>query len=130
MQRVYDFLKKVHTYYLATVEGDQPRVRPFGTIAMFEDKLYFQTGLIKNVAKQLGENPKFEICAYDGNAWIRISGEAILDERIEAQEHMLEENPGLRNMYKPGDGNTAVYWIKNGVAVLSSFSADPVTIEF
>ncbi len=130
MQRVYDFLKKVHTYYLATVDGDQPRVRPFGTIDMFEGKLYFQTGLVKDVAKQLLANPKFEICAYDGSAWIRVCGEAVLDERIEAQQHMLDENPGLKNMYKAGDGNTAVFCIKNGTAVISSFSAEPVTIEF
>lgn len=130
MQRVYDFLKKVHTYYLATVDGDQPRVRPFGTIDIFEDKLYFQTGLVKDVAKQLIANPKFEICAYDGGSWIRICGEAILDERIEPQQHMLDENPNLKNMYKAGDGNTAVFYIKNGTAVISSFTAEPVTIEF
>ena len=130
MQRVHDFLKEAKTYYLATVEGDQPRVRPFGTITIFEGKLYFQTGLIKKVAKQLEENPKFEICAMKGGEWIRVSGEAVLDERIEAQQHMLDENPGLQRMYKAGDGNTAVYWIKNGVAVISSYPADPVTIEF
>ncbi|MBP0970114.1 MAG: pyridoxamine 5'-phosphate oxidase family protein [Oscillospiraceae bacterium] len=130
MKRVYDFLKEARTYYLATVEGDQPRVRPFGTIALFEDKLYFQTGLVKKVAKQLEENPKFEICAMKGGEWIRVSGEAVLDERPEAQQHMLDEHPNLKNMYSVGDGNTAVYWIKNGVAVISSYTADPVTIEF
>ena len=76
------------------------------------------------------KNPKFEICATKGGEWIRVSGEAVLDERIEAQQHMLDENPGLQRMYKAGDGNTAVYWIKNGVAVISSYTADPVTIEF
>ena len=111
MKRVYDFLKEARTYYLATVEGDQPRVRPFGTIALFEDKLYFQTGLVKKVAKQLEENPKFEICAMKGGEWIRVSGEAVLDERPEAQQHMLDEHPNLKNMYSVGDGNTAVYWI-------------------
>lgn len=130
MQRVYDFLKEAKTYYLATVEGDQPRVRPFGTIDLFEGKLYFQTGLVKNVAKQLEENPKFEICAMKGGEWIRVCGEAVLDERPEAQQHMLDEHPNLKNMYSVGDGNTAVYWIRNGVAVISSFTADPVTIEF
>ncbi len=130
MKRVYDFLKQAKTYYLATVDGDQPRVRPFGTIDLFEDRLYFQTGLVKDVAKQLAANPKFEICAFDGGKWIRVSGEAVLDERIEAQQHMLDEHPSLKNMYKAGDGNTAVYWIKNGVAVISSFTEDPVRIEF
>lgn len=130
MQRVYDFLKKVHTYYLATTDGDQPRVRPFGTIDMFEGKLYFQTGLKKDVAKQLAADPKFEICAFDGEQWLRLSGEAVLDERIEPQQHMLDENPSLKRMYAAGDGNTAVYWIKNGKAVFSSFTKDPETIEF
>ena len=129
IEKVCTFLKEAGTYYLATADGDQPRVRPFGTAHIFEGKLYFQTGLVKDVAKQLQANPKFEICAYDGSEWIRICGEAVLDERIEAQEHMLDENPGLKNMYKAGDGNTAVFCIKNGVAVISSFTAEPVTIE-
>ena len=130
MERVYDFLKQCGTYYLATSENGQPHVRPFGTADIFEGKLYFQTGLIKKVAKQLEENPNFEICAMKGGEWIRVTGEAVLDERIEAQQHMLDETPGLQRMYKAGDGNTAVYWIKNGVAVISSYTADPVTIEF
>jgi len=130
MQRVYDFLKKAGTYYLATSENGQPRVRPFGTIDLFEGRLYFQTGLVKNVAKQLAADPRFEICAMAGGEWIRVCGEAVLDERVEAQQHMLDAYPNLKNMYKAGDGNTAVYWIRNGSATISSFTADPVVIDF
>lgn len=130
MNEVYEFLKKCGTYYLATVEGDQPRVRPFGTVDLFEGKLYFQTGLVKPVAKQLEANCKVEISGMTGGKWIRLSGEAVLDPRVEAQEHMLEAYPNLRNMYQPGDGNTAVYYLKNATAQICSFSDSPKTITF
>ena len=121
MKRAYDFLKEAKTYYLATVEGDQPRVRPFGTANIFEDKLYIQTGLKKAVAKQLLANPKAEICAFKGGKWIRIAGELILDERIEAQKSMLDAHPNLRGMYAEGDGNTAVFYFRNATATIESF---------
>lgn len=130
MKEVYTFLKKCGTYYIATVEGDQPRVRPFGTIDLFEDKLYFQTGLVKSVAKQLAANPRVELCGMVDGKWIRLSGEAVLDERVEAQEHMLDAYPNLRGMYQPGDGNTAVYYLKNATAQLCSFTEPPVDIKF
>ena len=130
MKEVYEFLKSCGTYYLATVEGDQPRVRPFGTVDLFEDKLYIQTGLVKPVAKQMAANPKVEISAMTGGKWIRLAAEAVLDERIEAQEHMLEAYPNLRGMYQPGDGNTAVYYLKNATAQICSFTEAPKVIEF
>lgn len=130
MKEVYEFLKKCGTYYIATVEGDQPRVRPFGTIDLFEDKLYFQTGLVKPVAKQLAANPRVELSGMVDGKWIRLSGEAVLDERVEAQEHMLDAYPNLRGMYQPGDGNTAVYYLKNATAQICSFTEPPVEIKF
>ncbi len=130
MKQVYDFIKKAGVYYLATVEGDQPRVRPFGTIDLFEDKLYIQTGKKKPVADQMKANPKVEISAMAGGKWIRISAEAVLDERIEAQEHMLDAYPDLKGMYQPGDGNTEVYYLKNATAQICSFTEPPVVIEF
>lgn len=130
MREVYDFLKAAGTYYLATVEGDQPRVRPFGTVAVFEDKLYIQTGLVKPVAKQMIANPKVEICAMYDNKWIRVAGEAILDENIEAQANMLEDYPNLKARYQPGDGNTAVFYLKNATATISSFTDGDKVIKF
>ncbi len=117
MKEVYQFLKSCGVYYLATVEGNQPRVRPFGTVDLFENKLYIQTGKVKAVAQQMKENPKVEISAMsqDGR-WIRIAAEAVLDENVEAQEHMLDAYPNLKAMYKAGDGNTEVYYLKNAVA--------------
>lgn len=129
LERVCGFLKEAGTYYLATVEGDQPRVRPFGTAHVFEDKLYFQTGLVKDVAKQILANPKVEICAFKDGTWLRVCGEAVLDERIEAQESMLEAYESLRRMYAPGDGNTAVFFLKNAKAVFASFTAAPETLD-
>ena len=129
MNDVFEFLKSAGTYYLATTEGDQPRVRPFGTIDVYDGHLAIQTGLVKDVAKQMLKNPKVEICAFKDGKWIRVSGEVELDERLEAQVHMLDNYPDLGNMYKPGDGNTAVFRFKSGKAVISSFTESPVVIE-
>lgn len=130
MKRVYDFLKKVGTYYLATTEGDQPRVRPFGTVNIFEDKLYIQTGKIKSVSKQLMKNPKVEICAFDGNEWIRVCGELIEDDRVSARKSMLDAYPELRNMYDENDTNTQVFYFKNACAIFYSFTHEPAEIKF
>ena len=131
MKEVYEFLKSCGVYYLATVEDDQPRVRPFGTIDLFEDKLYIQTGKVKPVAHQMKANPKVEISGMtkDGK-WIRLAAEAVLDERVEAQEHMLEGYPQLKAMYQPGDGNTEVYYLQNAVAQICSFTEAPKEIKF
>jgi uncharacterized pyridoxamine 5'-phosphate oxidase family protein len=130
MQEVYDFLKKAQTYYLATVENNQPRVRPFGTIDMFDGKLCIQTGKSKDVAKQIAANPKVEICAFDGGNWIRIQANAVEDPRREAKVHMLEAFPSLKDRYSADDDNTLVLALNNGVATISSFTAPPKEIKF
>lgn len=130
MKRVYDFLKDAGTYYLATVEGDQPRVRPFGTVNIFEDKLYIQTGKIKPVSKQIAGNPKVELCAFKDGAWLRVAGELVEDDRIEAKKSMLDAYPELRGMYDENDGNTQVFYFKNAVATFSSFTSAPETVNF
>ena len=131
MQEVYEFLKACGTYYLATVEGDQPRVRPFGTIDLFEGKLYIQTGKSKSVARQMTENPRVEISATapDGR-WIRVTAKAVLDDSLAAQEHMLDAYPQLKSMYQPGDGNTQVYALEDGQAQICSFTAPPRSLSF
>lgn len=130
MQKVCDFLKKVGTYYLATAEGDQPHVRPFGTAHIFEGKLYIQTGKKKPVAHQLAENPKAGICAFDGEKWLRVTGELVADDRVVAKKSMLDDYPELRAMYNENDDNTIVYYFKNATAVFSSFTAASETIHF
>ena len=130
MQRVHDFLKDAGTYYLATVEGDQPRVRPFGTVNIFEGKLYIQTGKVKPVSKQLAQNPKAEICAFKDGAWLRLSGELVEDDRMEARKSMLDAYPMLRGMYNENDGNTQVFYMYNAVATFSAFGKDSETVEF
>ena len=130
MQQVYNFLKSCGTYYIATVEGDQPRVRPFGTINLFENKLYIQSGHVKPFAQQIEANPKVEICAFNGKEWIRVSGILVEDTRIEAKKSMLDAYPELRSMYDENDENTAVYYIKDGKATISSFTAKPVEVDF
>lgn len=130
MKRVYEFLKNAGTYYLATVEGDQPRVRPFGTVDIFEDKLYIQTGKSKDVSKQIQANPKVEICAFHGGKWIRVSGTLARDDRREAKEHMLENYPNLKAMYSADDDNTEVLYFTNAAAVIASFTEEPVLINF
>ena len=130
MQKVHDFLKAAGTYYLATVEGYQPRVRPFGTVHIFEGKLYIQTGKVKPVAQQLAANPKAEICAFMDGTWLRVAGELVEDDRTEARKSMLDAYPSLRRMYDENDGNTQVLYFKHAVASSSSFSAPAETVEF
>ena len=130
MEKVYNFLKEADTYYLATVEGDQPRVRPFGTVNLFEGRLYIQTGKIKPVSKQIAANPKVELCAFKDGVWLRLAGELVEDDRVEARKSMLDSYPQLRSMYDENDGNTQVLYFKNAKATFSSFTAAPETVEF
>ena len=130
MNEVYEFLKEAQTYYLATVEGDQPRVRPFGTVDIFEDKLYIQTGKIKAVSKQIEANPKVEVCAFKDGKWLRVSGELVRDDRVEAKAHMLDNYPSLKDMYSAEDDNTEVLYFKNATATFSSFTEAPRTVNF
>ena len=130
MERVEKFLKDANVYYLATMEGDQPRVRPFGTAHIFEGKLYIQTGNVKEVYKQIKENPKAEICACMKDQWLRVSGELMEDDRREARQSMLDDYPSLQSMYSADDGNTAVFYFRNATAVFSSFHAEPEVIKF
>ena len=130
MQEVFDFLKKFGTYYLATVEGDQPRVRPFGTIDIFEDKLYIQTGKVKEVSKQIQANPKVELCAFGEGTWVRLAGTLVRDDRVEAKQHMLNAYPNLQTMYSATDDNTEVLHFKDATATFSSFGGAPKTVKF
>ncbi|MBR5649488.1 pyridoxamine 5'-phosphate oxidase family protein [Pseudobutyrivibrio sp.] len=130
MQEVCEFLKKCGTYYLATVDGDQPRVRPFGTIHIFEDKLYIQTGKSKDVSKQIQKNPKVEICGFAEGKWVRVAGELVRDDRIDAKASMLDAYPNLKGMYSAEDDNTEVLYFKNATATFSSFTDAPKTVTF
>ena len=130
MNVVCEFLKKCGTYYLATVEGDQPRVRPFGTIDVFDGKLTIQTGKVKAVSRQMKANPKVEISGMADGKWIRLTAKAVLDERVAAQEHMLESYPSLRAMYQPGDGNTEVFALHEVEGQICSFTEAPVAFSF
>jgi len=130
MEEVYEFLKKCGTYYLATIDGDQPRVRPFGTVLIFENKLYIQTGKVKNVSKQMMKNPKIEICAYSGDKWVRVEAVAVEDDRIEAKQIMLEAYPQLKSMYSADDDNTQVLYLKDATATFSSFGGEPKVVKF
>ncbi|MCF0141763.1 MAG: pyridoxamine 5'-phosphate oxidase family protein [Parasporobacterium sp.] len=130
MNEAYEFLKAAGTYYLATVEGDQPRVRAFGTANIFDGKLYIQTGKVKDVSKQLHANPKAEICAFKDGKWIRIAGKLIPDERREAKVSMLEAHPSLQKMYSADDDNTEVLYFEDATATISSFSEAPKVYKF
>ena len=130
MDKVLKFLKDAETYYLATVEGDQPRVRPFGTAHVLEGKLYIQTGKVKDISKQLHQNPKAEICAFKNGEWLRVSGKLIEDDRNEARQSMLDAYPSLQKMYKADDGNTEVFYFENATAIFSSFTHEPQIIKF
>ena len=130
MESVCEFLKSAGVYYLATVEGDQPRVRPFGTAHIFEGRLYIQTGKVKPTSKQLLANPKAEICAFKNGRWLRVCGELMEDDRVEARRSMLDAYPDLRAMYDENDGNTQVFYFTNATATFSSFDAPSEVIHF
>ena len=130
MERVQKFLQEAGTYYLATVDGDQPRVRPFGTAHIYDGKLYIQTGKVKDVSMQLHANPKAEVCVFKDGVWLRISGELVADDRREAITSMLDAYPQLRNMYSEDDGNTEVFYFKNATATFYSFTAEPEVVTF
>ena len=130
MEKVCKFLKDAGVYYLATVEGDQPRVRPFGTAHIFEGKLYIQTGKIKPTSRQIAENPKAEICAFCEGAWIRVACELIEDDRLEPKKSMLDAYPNLRGMYDENDGNTQVFYMKNATATFCAFGKEPEIVKF
>jgi uncharacterized pyridoxamine 5'-phosphate oxidase family protein len=130
MQTVNDFLKKAGIYYIATVDGDQPHVRPFGTINIFEGKLYIQTGKKKDVVKQISANPKVELTAFDGEKWLRVAATLVVDNRAEAQESMLEAYPDLKEMYAVNDGNNVVYYLSDVKATFYTFGGEPSTVEF
>ncbi len=130
VERVCKFLEEAQTYYLATVEGDQPRVRPFGTALVFEGKLYIQTGKVKPVSKQLAQNPKAEICAFHNGQWLRVAGELVNDDRREPKAAMLEKMPSLKAMYSADDDNTQVLYFSNATATFASLAAAPETITF
>ena len=130
IEKVYEFLDKVQTYYLATVEGDQPRVRPFGTALLWEGKLYIQTGKVKDVSKQIAANSKVEVCAFDGGKWVRIAGELVNDDNRDVKVAMLEKMPMLKGAYSPDDDNMQVLYFKNATATFSSFTEAPETISF
>ena len=129
IERVYEFLNEAGTYYLATVEGDQPRVRPFGTILLYGGRLYIQTGKVKDVSKQLAANPKAEICAFKDGKWLRVAGELINDDDRAVKVAMLEKMPSLKPMYDPDDGNMQMLFFQNAKATFSSFTEAPETID-
>lgn len=130
IEKVYSFLDEAQTYYLATVDGDQPRVRPFGTILLEDGKLYIETGKIKEVSKQLAANPKAEICAFMNGIWLRVAGELINDDNRDIKVKMLEKMPSLANMYSPDDGNMQMLYFQNATATFYSFTAAPEVITF
>ena len=130
IDKVYYFLNDAQTYYLATVDGDKPRVRPFGTILLYEGKLYIQTGKVKDVSKQIAENPFVEICAYMNGSWIRIAAELVEDDNRDVKVAMLEKMPSLKAMYSADDENTQVFWMKDATATICSFTSEPEVISF
>ncbi len=130
MKEVYDFIKDCGVYYLATLDNDKPRVRPFGTLEIFENKLYIQTGKKKDVYKQIINNSNVEICAFKDGKWLRIECMLIPDDRVEAKKDMLDKNPELRGMYNELDDNTIVLYLKDAKATFSSFTEPSKTLYF
>ena len=130
MNEIYEFIKSCGTYYLATVEDGQPRNRPFGTINIFDGKLYIQTGKKKDVSKQIQKNPRVELCCMKGGEWLRLSGKLVRDDRVEAKEDMLNHYPSLKKMYSATDDNTEVLYFTDATATIYRFSGEPKVVKF
>ncbi len=130
MKEVYDFLKKCGVFYLGTIDGDKPRVRPFGALNIYNDKLYIQTGKVKNVSKQMSLNPNIEICGFTEGKWIRIEAKVVEDDSLDAKTSMLDNNPELKSMYQAADPNTEVLYLTDATATIYSFSEAPKIIKF
>lgn len=130
IEKVYRFLDDNKTYYLATIDGENARVRPFGTVLLYEGRLYIQTGKVKEVSKQIAKNPNVEISVFDGEKTLRLSGELVNDDSREPKVKMLEKMPELKGMYSADDDNMQMLYFKNATAVFSSFTAAPEIIEF
>ena len=130
VEKVCQFLDDAGVYFLATADGDQPRVRAFGTSLVFGGKLYIQTGKVKPVSRQIAANPKVELCAYKDGRWLRVTGELVNDEDRAVKVAMLEKMPSLKAMYDPDDGNMQMLYFKNATATFSSFTEAPETVSF
>ena len=129
MSKVVDFLNEAKIYYIATVEDDQPRVRPFGAAAEHNGKVYMATSNEKNVFKQFVKNPKIEISGMVKGKWIRITGNSIIDETIDAKKAMLNANPFLEKTYNVNDGKLTVFYIDKMKAVVYSYADEPLELE-
>jgi uncharacterized pyridoxamine 5'-phosphate oxidase family protein len=130
MNEVYEFLKSAGIYYLATDEGGQPRVRPFGTAHIFEGGLYIQTGRKKPVFQQIVANPRVEICAFDKGQTLRVAATLVVDDRIEAEKSLLDAHPGLAGAYTAGDGNNVVLRLTDATATFSGPSGEARVVKF
>ena len=132
MQEVQSYLKECGAFFIATTDGDQPRVRPFGVSEIINGRLYIITGKVKDVYKQMDKNGKFEICALkkSGSEWMRLSGTLVNDETLSVKEEFLKRNPGLKAMYKADDDNMAVLYITNATARFCSFSTPERKVNF
>ena len=132
MKEVQDYLKECGAFFIATTDGDQPRVRPFGVSEIINDRLYIMTGKVKDVYKQMAANGKFEICALkkSGSEWMRLSGVLVNDETLSVKEEFLNRNESLKSMYKADDDNMAVLYIKDATARFFSFTAPERTVQF
>lgn len=130
MKETYNFLKECGVFYLATIDGNHPRVRPFGALNIFEDKLYILTGKVKSVSKQMEKNENVEICGFKDGKWIRVAAKVVRDDRLEAKASMLDFNPELKGQYDVNDNNTEVLYLKDASATIYSFVNSPIIFKF
>ena len=115
LNRVVNNIKNAKTFFFATVdENNQPRVRPYNAVTLFEDKVYFYTNNHTHAFKQMNVNPKIELCAMiSEDRWLRVSGKIVYDYRPEVKKAMLEANPELRTMYSEDDKIFEVFYLSN-----------------
>ncbi|MEJ2110102.1 MAG: pyridoxamine 5'-phosphate oxidase family protein [Acidobacteriota bacterium] len=128
MSSAIEFLKANQVFHLATVDGSEARVRPFGFVMNRNGKLYMCTSKAKDVCKQMKNNPEIEISAMGPEGtWLRIRGSIAFDDSREAKMQAFEEAPMLLQIYPKGadDENYVTFYFTEAKATLYSFSEAP-----
>ncbi len=130
MERTAKFLQEAENYFIATIDNDKPRVRPFSTVLVYDGKLYINTGKDKNVSKQIHANPNVEICALNGPQWLRVSATLVEDPRLEVKQAMFDAYKTLQELFSVESENTEVFYLKDAVATFYSVTREPEVETF
>lgn len=128
-KKVYEFLEDAKTFYLATMEGNQPRVRPYGAMLFFEGKNYIMAFGQTNATRQIAANQKAEICAFKGRT-LRIECKLVEDNRPEVGKALVDKMPVLKPVLGENGENGVMYYLKDATANFFKIMKLDETVKF